>query len=225
MRLIVTRPEEDAEPLAVKLAAMGHEAIVAPLLRIAPRADVVIADRPFRAVIATSANAIRVLASHAAFGELRHLPILTVGPQSLAAARATGFADAAAAGGDAIGLARHIAASLPAAGPPLLYVSGAATAGDLAGHLRAAGFTIERVILYDAVPATRLGVDLAQADGVLLYSPRTARLWSELAGDAARHLVHFCLSANVADALPDIMPRRVAARPDEAAMMALLSRT
>ena len=40
MRLLVTRPEPDATRQAEKLAARGHEAVLAPLLLIEPATDV-----------------------------------------------------------------------------------------------------------------------------------------------------------------------------------------
>ena len=87
MRVVVTRPEEDAGPLKAKLEALGHEVILVPLLVIAPRAGVWIEALPWQAAVATSANAIRSLTGH---DELKSLRILTVGPQSLQAAREAG---------------------------------------------------------------------------------------------------------------------------------------
>lgn len=40
MQLILTRPAKDAAPLADKLATLGHETILVPLLDIVPRAGV-----------------------------------------------------------------------------------------------------------------------------------------------------------------------------------------
>ncbi|MCG8401015.1 MAG: uroporphyrinogen-III synthase, partial [Firmicutes bacterium] len=39
MRLLVTRPEPDAEALAERLRALGHEVLVAPMLPVVPRAE------------------------------------------------------------------------------------------------------------------------------------------------------------------------------------------
>ena len=43
MRLLVTRPEADAERTATALRACGHTVVVAPLLRIEPVEDAEIA--------------------------------------------------------------------------------------------------------------------------------------------------------------------------------------
>lgn len=229
MRVIVTRPEEDAGPLRCRLESLGHAVIMAPLMRIAARPDVVIPARPWQAAVATSANGIRCLPDPQALG---HVPMLTVGPQSLAAARQAGFAAAEAHGGNVDGLAAHIAATRQPARGPILYLSGSETAGDLQGRLADAGFDVVRVVLYDAVPANDLGEAAAAlrgdaADAVLLYSPRSARLWRglvETAGLAqqAGRLASLCLSRNVAVALPETWRKLVAEMPENAAMLRLL---
>jgi len=226
MRVIITRPLEDAPALAAKLAALGHTAIVHPLITIVARHGVTIPRHRWQAIAATSANALRALDGH---DDLKSLPLLTVGPHSLAAAKAAGFTSAEAHGGDVTGLAAHIRRNLRPEAGPILYLSGAETAGDLQSQLSAAGFDCTRVILYDAIPATSLG-DVAAAPGdlaVLLYSPRTARIWRSLVTahgltQNAVQIRHLCLSANVAAVLPQAWPREIAASPTEAAMLALL---
>jgi uroporphyrinogen-III synthase len=228
MRIAVTRPEEDAGPLTARLVALGYEVIAAPMMEIRPRDGVNIPDLPWQAIAVTSANGIRALPDPERFTRFR---MLTVGPQSLAAARTLGF-KADAHGGDVNGLAAFIRAGLDPSAGPILYLSGAETAGDLEVQLKAAGFDCRRVVLYDAVPAAELG--LAETalrdstlDAVLLYSPRTARIWrdrieaSGLQRQAAA-IRHFCLSRNVAAVLPEDWQARIAATPNETAMLALL---
>jgi uroporphyrinogen-III synthase len=226
MRLLVTRPWHDAQILKTKLEQLGHEVIVSPLLEIAPRPNVAIPSVSYQFIALTSANAMRCLAGNALLDRLRHLPVLAVGPQSAAAARHAGFASITEAGGDGLGLARHIIAQAKPDAGPILYLSGLDTASDFAGQLERAGFTVERIIVYEARPATRLSDDAARAEGVLLYSPRSARLWLELTArqDIASDVIHFCLSANIAAILPERLARRVAARPDEDALLEIIGR-
>ena len=231
MRIAVTRPEEDAGPLKARLEAMGHQVVMAPLMTIRPRAGVVIPERPWQAVAVTSANGVRALPEGHGLGKFR---ILTVGPQSLKAAAAAGLA-AEAHGGDVNGLAAFIRSALDPGAGPILYLSGAETAGDLEGQLRAAGFDCHRAVLYDAVPAQGLGAAEAplrrgEIDAVLLYSPRTARIWMQRAHEAglaprAAHVRNFCLSRNVASVLPEGWARSIPETPDEQAMLALLAQT
>lgn len=228
MRVAVTRPEEDAGALSAKLESLGHEVVMAPLLAIRPRDDVTIPNLAWQAIAVTSANGVRALpAGH----NLTRFRTLTVGPQSLKAARAAGFT-AEAHGGDVNGLAAFIRAEFDPKAGPILYLSGAETAGDLEAQLTSAGFDCRRVVLYDAAPADALGpVDgplrEGTLDAVLLYSPRSAKIWRGLVERAgldaeAARAMHLCLSRNVAGALPENWNARIAARPDEAAMLALL---
>lgn len=231
MLVAVTRPEEDAGPLTAKLEAMGHEVVMAPLLAIKPRVDTAIPALPWQAIAVTSANGIRALGAGHGLTQFR---TLTVGPQSLKAALAAGFA-AQAHGGDVNGLAAFIRTELDPQAGPILYLSGAETAGDLEAQLAAAGFTCVRVVLYDAAPATALGpadeaLRAGRLDAVLLYSPRSAKIWRGLVeaaglGAQAARVRHLCLSRNVAAALPGDWAKAVSASPDEAAMFGLLEQS
>ena len=231
MRVAVTRPEEDAGPLTARLEAMGHEVVMAPLMTIRPREDVSIPDLRWQAIAVTSANGIRALPiDH----KLTSFRTLTVGPQSLKAAQGAGFT-AEALGGDGNGLAAFIRAELDPHAGPILYLSGAETAGDLEAQLKTSGFDCRRVVLYDAAPAATLGeiagaLDAGALDAVLLYSPRSAKIWCglvEAAGlaEKAAPVSHLCLSRNVAAALPEGWNTAVSASPDEAAILELLEQT
>ena len=57
VRLLLTRPEPDAQRTAAALRAHGHDVVVAPLLRIEPAADAQIGAGPWAAILITSANA------------------------------------------------------------------------------------------------------------------------------------------------------------------------
>ena len=232
MHIIVTRPVADAATLTARLEALGHTVTVVPLLRIVAREGVEIPDLDYQLAVATSANGIRSLIAN---DRLKSLRMLTVGPQSLAAAHLAGFTRAEAQGGDVDGLTAFISANFKPDAGPVLYLSGAETSGGLQASLQNLGFTVDRLTLYDAVPAETLGavaqaIKIGAADGVLLYSPRTARQWAALVqqhgleAQAAR-LTHFCLSASVAASLPEDWPRAIANSPHDAAMLALLEQT
>lgn len=227
MKLIITRPVEDALPLARKLEERGHEAIIAPLLRIEARGDVELHGKNYQAICVTSANG---LLRPELFRALNYIPIYCVGPQSAHAAQAAGFADVRARGGNMEVLADAMHRELNASGGPLLYVSGSETSGDLQSALSVHGFEVERIIAYDAV-AVPLGLtfpEVEMADGVLLYSPRSARLWADALADFGmkppKGIMHFCLSRNVARELPLGTRLRIAEYPDEDHMLRLLDR-
>jgi uroporphyrinogen-III synthase len=237
VRLIVTRPRADAGPLGRRLAAGGHEVIMAPLLSIRPVDSLAIPERAYQAVLMTSANSARALAGRPRLERLKGAAALVVGPSSAAAAASAGFARIEQADGDVAALARLAIATLRPEHGPLLYVSGAVTAGDLASALEASGFAVDRVVAYEARPVAALpkacaaALAAGKADGILLFSPRSARIWTTLVGAAdltaaAAKLVHYCLSENVAGAVcnalgPDVVVQ-VPPRPEEAALLEMI---
>ena len=59
MRVLVTRPLPEANQTATRLAALGHEAVIAPLTTIEPTGAIVPAG-PFDLIVATSARALEM---------------------------------------------------------------------------------------------------------------------------------------------------------------------
>jgi uroporphyrinogen-III synthase len=232
MRLLVTRPLDDAQALAERLAARGHAATVEPLLTIAPDLRAPLDLSGIHALVFTSANGVR---AYALRSPRRDLPVFAVGAATAAAAREIGFANVASAEGDVAALEETIAARVSPAEGPLLHVAGAVVAGDLAGRLAARGYTLRRATLYAAEPAPRLSAAAQAAleggtlDGVLLFSPRSAAIFVELtAAPALRaavgRLTLFALSPAVAQAAAAAGWRRVvvAPQPDEPALLDLI---
>jgi len=232
-RVLVTRPREDARALAEALAARGVETVVEPMLDInfLPSPELDLAG--VRALLFTSANGARAFARASA---RRDLPVLAVGPATARAARDAGFAEVEVAGGDVAALARLAAERRRAAEGALLHVSGSAVAGDLAGRLGAQGFDVRRAVLYEAraaealSPATAKDLARGAIDGVMLFSPRTARTFVTLVAraglaDALAATEALCLSEAVADAARALPWRavRIAERPDQAALVALVA--
>jgi uroporphyrinogen-III synthase len=236
VRLLLTRPEPDAQRTAAALRAQGHDVIVAPLLRIAPIADAPIGTGPWAAILITSANAAHAIATDARVAPLRALPVFAVGRRSADAMAAAGFADVTSADGNVGDLARLVAARLqPAA--RLLYLAGEDRSGDLAGDLRARGFAVETTVIYRAIAAASLPPAAAQAlasgiDGVLHFSRRSAEFFVDAARaagvlESALRAAHFCLSAPIAEPLAQAGAAdiRVAERPNEAVLLALIAAT
>lgn len=229
-RLLITRPRDDAEPLARILAAAGFPTLTEPML------DIVYRDGPpldldgVQALLATSANGVRAFVHR---DRRRGVPVMAVGDATARAAAAAGFARVESAGGDVAALADLVIGRLDPAAGPLVHVAAGDVAGDLAGRLAAAGFTYRREVLYAAETAKRLGpaaLEALQAGGlagVLLFSPRTATTWVRLVGDAGCNgacgrLTALCLSRAVAERASTLPWHRVrvAAEPTEASLIA-----
>lgn len=212
MRWIVTRPSEDAAKLIAKLEHAGHSGLAAPMIRIANFPDVALLKMDWQAIVVTSANSIRALTALADGSQLVSVPVLAVGPASALAATSAGFANVVTAQGDLEALTELAVRRLDPAKGPVFYPSGTVISGDLKTHLERKGFSCVRLALYEAVPATGLSSEVASeirsgtADGVLLFSPRTARIWAKCLvsaelKEAASSLTHCCLSTAVARAL------------------------
>lgn len=236
MRILLTRPQADAERTALALRARGHDAVVAPLLELELLSGADLGAGPWAALLVTSTNAARALAGHRRRDELRGTKVFTVGDRTAAAMRECGFADVISAAGTVNDLATLVAARLQ---PParLLYLAGEERSGDLAGLLRQKNFTVDTVLVYRAVAAAELPraatAALAEGlDGVFHFSRRSADAYL----DAARHggllqvalamPIHYCLSDRVAEPLKEAGAAniRIAARPNEAALIELCGR-
>jgi uroporphyrinogen-III synthase len=227
MRVLVTRPARAAKRTAEKLAALGHEAVVDPLLTIEP-VPFEPAWGAFRAAAITSANAIEA-AGREKLAPYVSLPLFAVGAESAAAAREAGFRETIACGGDARSLARTLRAQLPA-GARVLYLAGAERAQNLAALAAPAEIEIETKVVYRAVPAARFRTETlvhlseGRIDAVLHYSRRSAEIFLRLVPpETAAALVHLCLSDAAAAPLAQAgFDAKVAAHPDEDALFALL---
>ncbi len=233
MRILITRPRDDARRLADLVAALGYEVLIEPMLSIhlAGRGDLDL--EPVQALLLTSANGVRALAANTT---TRAIPVYTVGEATARQARSLGFAKVVSAAGDLGSLASLVVRDLVPGDGPLVHVTGSHVAGDLAAELAPRKFTIRREILYEAREAQQLSdaclaaLKTGTIDAVLLYSPRTARIFTDLVagagvGQACRTMVALCLSAAVAEAVGSLTWRRiaVAARPEQAALLKLIA--
>jgi uroporphyrinogen-III synthase len=229
MRILVTRPREQAEATAARLAALGHAPLVAPLLTIAPTDEAPPAG-PFDALVVTSANAVPALAALD-----KALPVFAVGGHTAASVRDAGFADVRSAEGDAKSLAA-LAANAFRPGTRFIHVAGRDRKPEPEVSLMQAGFAVETFVAYEAVAATTLPESLARAlregslDAALHYSHRTVETALALARAAGMaesflSLRHLCLSADIAAPLREQGAARliVAGEPDEASLFAALA--
>ncbi|MEA1675389.1 uroporphyrinogen-III synthase [Nitrospirillum sp. BR 11163] len=229
--VLITRPRLEADRTAAAVAALGHDVLIDPLLTVEDM-DVPLPPQ-VQAVLITSVNGVRALAR---LGAPRTWPMYVVGDRTAAAARELGFMTVRSAAGDANDLVRLVAAEARPDGGLLLHAAGADVAGDPAGALAIQGFATRRLVLYRAVaadallPAIRDALAAGTVDHVLLFSPRSARTFVNLAvqGRADLSAVSaLCLSPAVAGALGEsgslFRLVAVAAHPSQAALLDLLA--
>src|SRR5689334_10900844 len=126
MRLMVTRPRDDAEAFAEILRSRGHETVVAPLMQVHPIPGPSLSCDGVQGVLTTSANGVRSLAARTS---RRDLTVYAVGPQTAEAARVAGFATVINSAGDSAQLVEMVAAKADPKGGTLMHAAGAETAG------------------------------------------------------------------------------------------------
>ncbi|MGD1886616.1 MAG: uroporphyrinogen-III synthase [Cohaesibacteraceae bacterium] len=242
-RVLVTRAQPEADATAARLAALGHEAIVAPLTKIEPLPDglaaltirLAEADSDIALFVATSSRAIQVTESEEFFPALARFPWAVVGTRSANKLSELGAELAVPPAPDV----QHLIAGLRekqqarAEAPDQVYLCGA----DRRAALEAAFPDLIALEIYraqecdgfDAETLSNLQEKLAEF--ALVYSARSAALTAAAftkAGlaDLAQRIIWMCLSQEVADALQGAfgsqVPARIAPQPDEGALFALL---
>lgn len=208
MKVLITRPQPDAEVFAALGARSGIEAIIAPVMTIQLLTKKLNMNDA-GALAFTSANGVRAFAKNSAD---RSLPVFAVGRATADAARAAGFSDIRIAGGDVEQLSGLILNERNSFAGDLLHIAGAQRAGDLISLLSSAGIKGRRETLYDArlvealpKPAVAALSNQPPVDWAAFFSPRTAAHFIALvrkAGleDRLRHVRALCLSQAVAKA-------------------------
>lgn len=232
MRVLITRPKEDSIALERELHGRGIETLLAPMLVIRHREDATIDLKGAQGLLFTSSNGVRAFAS---LCEERGLTAWCVGDETARTARKAGFGKVHSAAGNVDVLAEYVSAHARPEDGKMIHVAGSVSAGDLASALRATGYSVDRVPLYEAVTATSLNEDVKSdfldglIDAVLFFSPRTAATFVSLVKAAGLETGceaadAFCLSPAVAR-LAEELPWRhvhVAAEPTRAALLAVL---
>jgi uroporphyrinogen-III synthase len=232
MRVLVTRPEDDARETAARLTMLGHVAVVAPLISIrfidGPRLDLV----RVQALIATSSNGVRAIARRTPRRDIR---LFAVGRQTAETARQEGFAQVQSADGDSVALADLVARFVAADSGALVHATGSDASGALAAGLSEMGFDIRREVLYETPAVASLpsvvetGLREGSLDAVLLFSQRTARIFCERVTEAGLStkcttLRAVCISPAAAEGLSSLKFHeiRIASAPNQDALLACL---
>jgi uroporphyrinogen-III synthase len=235
MHLLLTRPDAgaDPDPLQTALGAAGHRIAQAPMLTVEHIAAMPPLDG-VQALIATSRNGLKAVAPIPE--SARRLPLFAVGPATAALGRALGFTHVIEGPGTGRELADIIRAEADPAAGTIVHIAGETLAFDLEGALGAQGFKVRTEVVYRTEPTSGFPPEVADAfgqgafDGVVLMSPRTAKVYAQHVADAglaaaARRMVHFCLSDAVARQLASLGVERVAVAraPNSEEMLALIA--
>jgi uroporphyrinogen-III synthase len=235
MRVLVTRPAEDAGELARRVEALGAEPVVFPLTRIEMLPLPPVDWDGVAAIIATSKNALRALGGSDQLTAARRRPVFCTGKGTAKMARSLQFADVREGPGTAAGLPDTIVQHLPPGAGKLRYLAGEHLAFDLESALGERGYTLQKIVCYTAEAATEFSAAILdefraqRLDAVILMSPRGAKIFDDLIAahnlrENAVKLRAYCLSDAVAKALHCVEAgrKRIASRPDVESLLALL---
>ncbi len=201
VRVVVTRPRRQAEPLAAALRERGANPLLLPVIRIEPVADTAALDAKLREVaggafnwlVYTSANAVDVCAARMVVlglkpGGRADVGVAAVGPTTAAAAEAAGWpvrlvAEIATAEGLAAAMIR--AAEHTAR---VLYPRSAIGRDALPRALRDAGMDVVDVEAYQTLPEQEIDRDAleqvrrGEIDLITFSSPSSVRNFLALFG-------------------------------------------
>lgn len=236
LRILVTRPRPSAAATAAKLAAMGHEAVLLPVMEAIhqPRAALEALTHAHSAIAVTSAEVFRALAP---YGEqvTPHLrtPVYCVGPATAQAAQRMGFQSLITGSGTGVSLAKIAAAASADLADGLIYLAGSPRSPAFEAGLQAAGIACRTVETYRMSAIAHPPGTVEQClhppipDLLLLYSHETARHFFALLSPQTAHRMSgmriLCLSQHVANAIPPgFGPVAIAAEPSEEALLALV---
>ena len=223
----VTRTSPDNENTASALRRLGFDALAVPVLRVEGLPAIASDEQP-DAIVFTSVNGVR---HHSICPALLDIPVFAVGDRTAESAAHAGYTHVASAAGDVLDLERLIVQSLPR-GSRLLHFSAHRSAGDLTGNLRRKGYLATRKPVYETrdVAGAKLLASLPaphEINGILIHSPRAGHVVKRCLERTSRPFrgIVYCISDAAAAPFEgkQAMDIRVAARPDEASMLALIA--
>jgi uroporphyrinogen-III synthase len=223
--VLLTRPKEDSEKLARKLAELGYDSVIEPLLTLqsapTPPPDL----KNLQAVMLTSPHALDFLDRRMCeTSGLFKLPCFCVGASTASAAQSFGFESLHDSAGDGLALASHIKSMLDSARGDILHIAGRDTDSRGREALERWGYIVRAWTTYAAETSSALSSITqsrfreAKLDAVLVFSARTAATLNTL---IVRHRLEACcrsvialgLSDTVLEALRDLPWRLLDAAP------------
>ena len=216
--VLILRPRPGAGETAARAAALGLDAVVAPIFTVRPLPWTAPPASAFDAIMLTSANAARH--GGAGLAALTGWPCYAVGEASAAAARAAGFADVRVGPEDGIALLM------------MMESEGIARALHLCGAdhvtLEPAEIRISRIPVYAAEPVAALPAEaraaLDRGAVALLHSPRAARLFASFVDDRSGIDVAAISARTMRAAGEGWRRREIAARPRDQALLELAAK-
>jgi len=174
MHILFTRPLEDCHEMILKFQSLGHEISHLPLINIEGLKYEAPNYSEFKAIIFTSANAVKFLDIKNIDKKLK---CFCVGSATEKKARSVGFQNVFAAEGNVGNLKELILQNFKPSDGKLIYISGEIIFSDLDKELISSGYTIERLINYRANPIEKY--DESFIEKLKLKMPEITYIYSQ----------------------------------------------
>ena len=174
MHILFTRPLEDCHEMILKFQSLGHEISHLPLINIEGLKYEAPNYSEFKAIIFTSANAVKFLDIKNIDKKLK---CFCVGSTTEKKARSVGFQNVFAAEGNVSNLKELILQNFNTSDGKLIYISGEIISSDLDKELISSGYTIERLINYRANPIEKY--DESFIEKLKLKMPEITYIYSQ----------------------------------------------
>ncbi|MDC3400492.1 uroporphyrinogen-III synthase [Candidatus Pelagibacter ubique] len=174
MHILFTRPLEDCHEMILKFQSLGHEISHLPLINIEGLKYEAPNYSDFKAIIFTSANAVKFLDIKNIDKKLK---CFCVGSATEKKARSVGFQNVFAAEGNVSNLKELILQNFNTSDGKLIYISGEIISSDLDKELISSGYTIERLINYRANPIEKY--DESFIEKLKLKMPEITYIYSQ----------------------------------------------
>jgi len=219
-KIWITRTLPSAHKSAANFAHLGLAGAIFPLLKIIPTPMMPPRPKDNDVLIFTSLNALHWFCE---FTKLRHWPIVTVGDETAAQARSSGFKDVSSASGTSKDVTRLIKSKFPSV-QSIIHCSGNHVRGTIIEDLQASGYTARRDEYYNSFPVEGLPrMDFSTLDYIALYSPLAAKTLASFKPDLSTTTI-LSISEATDTSMGNIkcQTRLIAKAPNEAAMLALL---
>lgn len=177
MHILLTRPLEDCSEMILKFQSLGHQVSNLPLLKIdnVNYEDINFSD--FKAIIFTSANAVKFLDIKKVN---KNFLCFCVGNATEIKARSVGFQKVIAAGGNVENLKELILQNFDKKNGKMIYVSGETISNNLDQQLLKEGYNVKRIINYRTSHNEKFDENFIEAlksnmpDMVYVYSQNSA---------------------------------------------------
>ncbi|MDA9179282.1 uroporphyrinogen-III synthase [Candidatus Pelagibacter ubique] len=174
MHILFTRPLEDCHEMILKFQSLGHEISHLPLINIEGLKYEAPNYSEFKAIIFTSANAVKFLDIKNIDKKLK---CFCVGSATEKKARSVSFQNVFAAEGNVGNLKELILQNFKPSDGKLIYISGEIISSDLDKELISNGYTIERLINYRANPIEKY--DESFIEKLKLKMPEITYIYSQ----------------------------------------------